>query len=103
MIGKYSAFNMLDAYNKNKSIIDEYVKGNTVESYDEETILNLSIGMFVFIFLIVFIFWFFALFFLMSNWNKMSDIGKVLGVLSLMGLGGPFATIIIVLATRRSA
>ena len=62
--------------------------------------LGLSIGLFLIIFAIALAIWIWALVALIQNWNRLSDLVKIIALVTLLGVGGPVVTLIIVYSMR---
>ena len=101
MYGKYSLFNMINEYNKNKDLIDSYLKGDSIENLGDGEIMGLSLGFFCFILVVIVLFWAWSLKFVIDNWTRLGPAAKIASILSLFGVfGGPLGTFIIVLVCR---
>ena len=100
MFGKYSFNNMLKEYYNNKELIHAYIKGDSIEGYNDDkgtTIMGLGIVMFMFVFFIVFALWIWALVVTIKYWNVLPSWAQIIAILSLIGmLGGPVVTLIVV-------
>ena len=95
-------------YKNNKSLIDSYLKNNSIEEYKHKnddsdlkpvgTILGMGIGLFLFFLLLVVGLWIWAIVVLIKYWTKLPTWAKALGVIGLVpGLpGGPVLTLIVV-------
>ena len=106
---RYSLPNMIKEYYKNKDLINAYYKNDLVQRYkyrgadnngDMDTILGLSITIFMTILFINLIIWVIAIYMLVVNWKKLQDWAKIIGV------GGmifylPIVTIVIVLVGKK--
>jgi len=125
---KYSLFNMINEYNKNKPLIDAYLKEHPIEHYadqpmpfdpsnpfpdqpgnqpgekelddDGTKILGLSVGVFVVILVINLILFIIALVLLMKNWKNLPSWAQVVSLICLL-IGMPVITIIIVLVAKK--
>jgi hypothetical protein len=105
MFGKYSVNNLICEFVQNKDKIHAFATGKCVESYngnneDDNKILGLSIGLFLIIFAIALAIWIWALVALIQNWNRLSDLVKIIALVTLLGVGGPVVTLIIVYVMR---
>ena len=105
MIGKYSVFNMLRVYNKNRELINAHLQGKQVEGLKQATItidgspvlMGLSITAFMVLLFLGIILYIVAIYLSMKHWDELSTIARILVVLALLGvLGGPLVAIIIV-------
>lgn len=107
---KYSLFNMVKEYNKNKPIIDAYLQGKSIENYSisgdgmdgtDKTILGLSVGVFTIIFIINLIIFICAIVLLVNHWNDpLPDWAKVCAIVFLV-MGLPLVSLIILLITKK--
>ena len=124
---KYSLFNMINEYNKNKPLIDAYLKEHPIEHYadqpmpfdplnpidpsgnqpgqkeaedDATKILGLSIAVFVVILVINLILFIIALVLLMKDWKNLPSWAQVVSLICLL-IGMPVITIIIVLVAKK--
>ena len=105
MFGKYSVNNLICEFVQNKDKIHAFATGKCIESYngnneDANKILGLSIGLFLIIFAIALAIWIWALVALIQNWNRLSDLVKIIALVTLLGVGGPVVTLIIVYSMR---
>ena len=105
MFGKYSVNNLICEFVQNKDKIHAFATGKCIESYngnneDANKILGLSIGLFLIIFAIALAIWIWALVALIQNWNRLSDLVKIIALVTLLGVGGPVVTLIIVYVMR---
>ena len=98
MIGKYSLINLFEAYNREKDMINAYVRGDLIENYNRtEKILGLEMSAFLMLFIISLAVWIFALVLLIKYWKNIPEWAKVLGVIGIIStVGGPIMTIIVV-------
>ena len=105
---KYSLFNMIKEYNKNKPIIDAYFQGKSIENYsrsgdglndDQKTILGFSIGVFAVVLLVNIIIYIFSIILLIKNWNNLTELARVFATVCLF-LGLPLISLIIILSTK---
>ena len=88
-------------YNKNKDLIDSYLKGDSIENLGDGEIMGLSLGVFVSILFIIVLFWAWSLKFVIDNWTRLGPAAKIASIFSLSGVfGGPIGTFIIVLVSR---
>lgn len=107
---KYSLFNMIKEYNKNKPIVDAYLQGKSIENYSmsgdglddtDKTILGVSIGVFAVIFIINLVIFIWAIVLLVNHWNDpLPDWAKVCAIIFLV-MGLPLISLIILLITKK--
>lgn len=105
MLQKYSAFNMLNEFQKNRPMIHAYLNGKSIEnySYNNNTLLGMSVANFMIAFVIVIGIWIWALIELVVNWPKLPIWAKFLGFIGLfLGVGGPVMTLVVVYLTKSS-
>lgn len=96
---KYSLYNFIVEYKNNKHIIDAYLKGESIENYnDSNTFFGLSITLFVVILAIMLFIWTWAIWALVKYWKILPSWAKVLGVIGVIPAmpGGPILTLIAV-------
>ena len=110
MFGKYSFLNMLKVYKDNHVLINAKLQGKTIEGLngtDDESI-DLKgwgatfIGLFMFMLLLGGIIFIWAIVITVKYWQELSDVARIFAILSLLGLGGPIVTIIIVYVSKGS-
>ena len=111
ILEKYALPNLIKEYNINKDLIREHFKGVPKEGYryrissdngDVDTILGLSIEIFMLLLIISFALWAIAIYLLVLNWNDLEDWAKVIAILGIIfGVGGPIVTIVIVLVGKK--
>jgi len=95
---KYSLPNMLNEYKKNKPLIDAYLKRQPVEGLKDGQsglILGMEIGVFLLMMTIGLILFFWALVVSIKYWDRLSDIMKVLLIISWF-IAPPILPLIIV-------
>ena len=94
----------MKSYGENKDLSQAYIKKEPIENNGSTnpTILGLTLGVFVVIFLIAIVLWIIALVLLVNNWNKLPSWAQVVGVLGVLPVipGGPIITIVVVLIAR---
>lgn len=106
---KYSLFNLLNEYRKNKDDIDAYMKGQSIENYSHEyyngddanyaqmkCIMGLGIAQFIIVLVASLVFWIWATVELVRHWKKLPQWAQVFGVLGLLGVMGPGLTLLCV-------
>lgn len=100
-IENLNIINIIKGWNDNKEFINDYMKNK--EGFNKEnrdvTILGLSIGVFIIIFLLSIVLLFFSIYLLAVNWNNLPDWAKVIGLLSIFFF--PLITIIVVLIAKQ--
>jgi hypothetical protein len=116
-ISKYSFYNFLYEYEKNKERIHDYLNGREtiVEPFeddgltinipdgltkDEKEFLGLSIGVFIVIFVVMIAIYIAAIYLLIKRWNNLEQWAQIVGSISLI-FGMPFITIIVVLVGKK--
>jgi hypothetical protein len=105
---KYSLFNMINEYNKNKPVMDAYIKKYPIEHYDDQQdggnadsmVLGMSIGIFILVLVINLILFIVALFLLVKHWKNLPNWAQIVSLISLL-FGMPVITIIIVLLAKK--
>jgi hypothetical protein len=96
----YSLLEILNEYNENKVVIDAYLKGQSVENYDNvndgSSMFGLGIGLFVSVLLISIGLWIWALWAVIHYWDKLPDWARIIGILGLLPIipGGVIASLI---------
>ena len=99
MIEKINVFSMLNEYQKHKPMIHAYLRGDSIENYDDENntaLFGMSVGIFLFVFIITTVVWIWALVTLINNWNTLETWAKILGIIGLfLGIGGPIMTLVV--------
>jgi hypothetical protein len=102
---KYTLNNMIKAYKENEDLINAYINKKPIEKYSSDsnnTIMGLSMGIFLILLVLNLVIFIYALVILYKNWNKLSSSSKIVGVLGLLfgwfgfPLLGPIITIIVV-------
>ena len=94
MIQKYSYYNMISEFQKNRSLIHAYVNKLPIEGLSDTTVLGMSIGLFIFVMLLYTIIFWWALIMAIRNWNTFSNEQKWWIVLSWIFLGGPIIPLV---------
>jgi hypothetical protein len=106
MLLKYSLFELLKEYNKNKEYIHAKLKGETIEGYtdsgDTTMVLGLSLVPFLVILLVSFAIWIWALVVTIKYWKQLPEWAQVISVLGLLPIipGGPIVTLVVVYVTK---
>jgi hypothetical protein len=97
MIHKYSIYNILCEYKKNKHLIDAYINKKPIEGLDDDTglILGLSVGMFLVLFVVGLALFIWALWATIKFWPMLSDVAKIILVISWL-VGPPILPLIVV-------
>jgi hypothetical protein len=108
---KYSIFNLIKEYQKNKHIIHAYYKNDTIENYTVASttddlkntqILGLSSAMFSLVFLISLAIFIWAVFVTIKFWKVLPLWAQVLAIIGLVtGFGGPIMTLIVVYLAKK--
>ena len=112
MYGKYSMFNMMKEFQENKELILAKLKNQPIECYtdnnnnnnnknknkndDNDQIMGLSVWLFILLLIINTFLWIWALVVLIKFWSILPSWAQVIGILSILGLGGPIVTLIVV-------
>ena len=102
MLLKYSLFDLLKEYNKNKEYIHARLKGETIEGYDDNgnatMILGIGLPIFLLLLLISFAIWIWALVVTIKYWKQLPEWAQVVSVLGLLPIipGGPIVTLVVV-------
>jgi hypothetical protein len=103
----YSLFKLLKVYKDNKNKIESYINNQSVENYNNDInnndnkIMNIPLGIFLFLLIISLGIWIWALIALMKYWKVLPEWARILGVFGLIFGFGPF-TLIIVYVTKAS-
>jgi len=86
MLHKYSIFNIVNEYKKNKYLIDAYIKNQSIEGLngDKESslIMGFSVGVFLSFFIVYLVLFVWAVWATIKFWPKLSDVVKVVLVIS---------------------
>jgi ABC-type transport system involved in cytochrome bd biosynthesis fused ATPase/permease subunit len=98
----YSLYTLLNAYNENKEFIEDYIKNR--EKYDNgekegKHILNLTVSIFLLVFLITIILWIVGLVMLILQGKEMPTWAIVLAVIFLISF--PLFTILLAALARK--
>ncbi len=106
MYGKYSIFNMMKEVREKQPLIEAYLKGQSIEGYDDGSgsdtkvntdLLGMGIGMGLLFFAISFSIWIWAIVVTVKYWKQLPTWARVLAVIGLItGVGGPIMTLIVV-------
>jgi len=115
---KYSLFNMINEYNKNKPLIQAYLKEHPIEHFDpskpnlidpyndkqiddmDKKILGMTMGVFVVALVINIILFIIAVVLLITHWKNLPSWAQVVSLICLL-IGMPVITIIIVLVAKK--
>jgi hypothetical protein len=118
---KYSLFNMINQYNKNKPLIEAYLKKHPIEHFDpsnpfpnfpdqtpddknvddaDKKILGMTLGIFLVALLINIILFIIALVLLITHWKNLPSWAQVVSLICLL-IGMPVITLIIVLVAKK--
>ena len=105
MLQKYSVFNMMNEFSKNRPMIQAYLNGKSIEnySYSHNNLMGMTVGNFLVAFVIVVGIWIWALISLVVNWSRLESWAKLLGFIGLfLGVGGPIMTLLVVYLGKTS-
>jgi hypothetical protein len=98
---KYSIFNMLNEYKKNKHLIDAYIKNQPIEGLnDDGLIMGISVGLFSLLFVVSIILFIWALWATIKFWSRLNDVAKVILVISWL-VGPPILPLIVVYVGKK--
>ncbi len=101
----HSLYDYVKEYQKNKPLIQAYLRNQHVEQYgnDDTTIMGLGIGVFITFLLIQVALWIWAIIVLVKYWKFLPDWAKVLGIIGVLPIffGGPILTLIVVYVGKR--
>lgn len=99
-------FNMLNEFQKHRPMIHAYLKGESVENYDDNdggALFGMSVGVFLLMFIVIVGIWIWALVTLIRNWSMLETWAKVLGFIGLfLSVGGPIMTLIVAHIGKKS-
>lgn len=123
---KYSLLYLINQYNDNKDVIDNYLSNNTIELYSNDDcncfddnnnmskeckklcnttnkVMGLYINVFIAILLISIIIWIWALVITIKHWDNLPDWARVLCVIGLLPVlpGGPIITLVVAYIAHR--
>ena len=99
--GEYNIFNVLSEFNKHRYILQAKMKGETIEGYSDPGdpgdagAFFTSVWGIIFI-LIALVLWIWALVVTIKYFNVIPLWAQILGILGLVGFGGPILTLIVV-------
>ena len=98
--GKYNIFNVLSEFNKNRYILQAKIKGQSIEGYSDPGpgdagAFFTSVWGVLFI-IIALVLWIWALVVTVKYFNVIPLWAQILGILGLVGFGGPILTLIVV-------
>jgi len=101
MFAKYSLQSLLKAYKDNYPLINAYLKGESVEGYNDyaggAAIAGMSVGIFLLVIFLTFGLWIWGLIITIKYWKELPVWAQVIAILGLVGFFvGPLLTIIIV-------
>lgn len=95
----YSLLELYKKYNKNKVVIDAYIRGEQIENFstDINDIAGTEIILIFILFYTYLALWVWACVALYKNWDKISTFAKVLGLIGLLPIipGGPIFTLLV--------
>jgi len=117
---KYSLFNMINEYNKNKPLIQAYLKEHPIEHFDplnpsnlidsdndakqvedmDKKILGMTMGVFVVVLVINITLLIIGVVLLIIHWENLPSWAQVVSLICLL-IGMPVITIIIVLVAKK--
>jgi uncharacterized protein YqhQ len=96
---KYSLLELYKKYNKNKVVIDAYIRGEQIENFstDLHDTAGTEILLIILFFYTYLAIWVWACVALYRNWDKISTVGKVLGIIGLLPVipGGHIFTLLV--------
>jgi predicted ferric reductase len=105
MLGK-SIFEMFQIFHNNKTAINSYLQGKSVERFDDDggvvltdkdaKTARMAIGTFLVLFVVGLVIWIWALVVLIKYWRQLPIISQILGVIGLVLPPGPLLTLIAV-------
>jgi energy-coupling factor transporter transmembrane protein EcfT len=95
---------MIKSWNDNQDLIKDYLQNresfeNTADTKNLVSLLGMSIGIFLVIFLVSIVLFFLAIYLLVVNWNNIPTWAKVIGIVSLFFF--PLLTIVVVLIGKK--
>ena len=101
---KYNIITMSKAYKENENLINAYINKEPIEYFSNpiSTIMGLTADVFLILYWINILIFIYALYILVKNWKKLSNVSRIIGILGLVGgffgflFIGPLITIIIV-------
>lgn len=103
---RYSLLNLIKSYIDNKELIHAKLSNKSIECYSTDDndndkknakILGFAFAEFMLILLFSLILFIYALILLITNWNKLQDWAKVLGILGLILFVGPFGPVLTII------
>ena len=112
MIGTHSLIDMIKMYNKNKDVINAYIKGESIEGFRMKDIngsdvdlapTGAMIGVFVSLILLSAFLWVWGIMVLVRYWSILPEWAQILGLVGLLGFGGPILTLIVVYVAKGHA
>ena len=96
--GEYNIFNVLSEFNKHRYILQAKMKGETIEGYsdpgDGAAFFTSFWG--VLIIVLALVLWIWALVVTIKYFNVLPLWAQILGILGLVGFGGPILTLLVV-------
>jgi len=106
-----SVYSVVQKYNQNRDKIENYLKSRRSENFGlvrddsntDSTISGMSIGVFLILFATIVAIWIWAIVVLVKFWKVLPTWAQVvglLGVIPVVPLVGPVATLIVVYATK---
>jgi hypothetical protein len=106
MFGKYSLFECIQEFQNNRPLIRAYLKGDNLENFTQNsgndknanTIFDVSIGLFLVIFLINISLFIWSLVALVKFWHEMPDWAKAVSIVLILFQMTPIALLIIYLS-----
>jgi len=111
MKSDYSIENLIRECRENKHVIEAYLKGISMEGYNDglteegTKIMGYGIAVFLLILLCAISIWIWAIVVLVKFWKVLPDWARIIGVLALLPMipGGPIITLIVVYASKNSS
>ena len=83
-MNKPTIFNMMKIYLQNKELIFAYYKKQSIEHYNEKTLLGMTIPMFTFVLVITLLMWIFGIVITFTYWKVLPIWSKLLALYGLI-------------------
>lgn len=101
---KYSLYDYIKEYKTHKEEIDAVIFNKSIERYnDGNSILGMSMGIFISAFLLSIAIWIAGLVLTIKHWKNLPPWAQIICVLGLLPImpGGPIVTIVIALLAKK--